>query len=259
MKYSKRLMLACILIYAIGCSKGYAQVKKLLQKANTYMGVPYKWGGTGYSGIDCSGFTMMSFRAIGIYLPRVSRQQANYWKGKTVSMFKVRAGDLIFFSDSRKHIDHVGIIVRVVNRRIFFIHSSSTRGGVAVDELTGMWRDIYRSCVRVIHHVNDAPSRNNSSQPVVPKAAIKLPQRELSDHDLLPLPPCSIKILKNMYYAKYGYRFKTKTMQRIFQKMSWYRNMQKTDYSSTYIFQHLFTPTERRNVLFLKKHEGSCP
>ena len=48
----------------------------IVAAAYSYIGTPYVWGGTSYSGIDCSGLTMMCHRAAGVSIPRVSYSQA---------------------------------------------------------------------------------------------------------------------------------------------------------------------------------------
>ena len=39
------------------------------------LGKPYLWGATGPDAFDCSGLTMMAYRAAGVYIPRTSQQQ----------------------------------------------------------------------------------------------------------------------------------------------------------------------------------------
>jgi cell wall-associated NlpC family hydrolase len=83
----------------------------VIEQASKYLGVPYRWGGTDPStGLDCSGFTQLVYKSMGIELPRVSSQQAT--AGKAVaSLADARPGDLLFFdySPDRPGIDHVGI------------------------------------------------------------------------------------------------------------------------------------------------------
>jgi cell wall-associated NlpC family hydrolase len=68
------------------------------------LGKPYRWGGTGPGGFDCSGLVYSSFRAVGINVPRTSRAQST--AGHYVSRRDLRAGDLIFFYSP---VGHVGI------------------------------------------------------------------------------------------------------------------------------------------------------
>jgi cell wall-associated NlpC family hydrolase len=78
--------------------------------ATKYLGVPYKWGGTDASGLDCSGLTQRVYADLGVDLPRTAAQQAT--AGRPVaSLAEARPGDLVFFdnSSSRAGIDHVGI------------------------------------------------------------------------------------------------------------------------------------------------------
>src|ERR687897_979249 len=88
------------------------------------LGKPYRWGADGPKSFDCSGLVQTSYRAAGVHLPRVSRQQ--YGAGKLVSLKRLRAGDLLFYAKAtsdRRTFYHVGMylgagrMVEAPNRR----------------------------------------------------------------------------------------------------------------------------------------------
>ena len=83
--------------------------QELLNTADRFIGVPYRWGGTSsHEGFDCSGLTMVVYRLNGLNLPRTSKEQ---WKvGRPVSRKRLAKGDLVFFSAGwGKKVSHVGI------------------------------------------------------------------------------------------------------------------------------------------------------
>lgn len=76
----------------------------LVDRAMTYLGTPYVWGGTDPEvGLDCSGFVQRVHRDLGIELPRVSRDQA---KGGTpvASLDDARPGDVLAFGEPVNHV-----------------------------------------------------------------------------------------------------------------------------------------------------------
>lgn len=77
--------------------------------ATRFLGIRYVLGGTGSGGLDCSGFTMRVFQAMGIRLPRTSNAQ---WRsGQAVSRRNLQAGDLVFFNTTGRGVSHVGVYV----------------------------------------------------------------------------------------------------------------------------------------------------
>lgn len=90
-----------------GSSTGSASspARKAVNYATAQLGKPYVFGGTGPSGYDCSGLTMMSWRAAGVSLPRVVPDQYNAIRH--VAKSALRPGDLVFFDS----LGHEGIYV----------------------------------------------------------------------------------------------------------------------------------------------------
>jgi cell wall-associated NlpC family hydrolase len=78
--------------------------------AAQHLGTPYRWGGTGNGGFDCSGLAQAAYRQAGITLPRVAQDQFD--AGPPVpGSATVQPGDLLFFGSGPTGVDHVGIYV----------------------------------------------------------------------------------------------------------------------------------------------------
>ena len=80
-----------------------------ISTAMSYIGTPYVWAGESASGLDCSGLTMVSYEAAGVYLTHSSRVQ--YGQGTHVPLDAAQPGDLVFWSSdgSQSGIYHVAI------------------------------------------------------------------------------------------------------------------------------------------------------
>lgn len=108
----------------------------LISEAGTYIGTPYKYAGASHSGIDCSGFVCAVYKSIGITLPRSSVGMVG--SGREVEPDDIRPGDILFFSGTnrrRSGIGHVGVVTKVAEGEITFIHAA-THGGVREDVLS---------------------------------------------------------------------------------------------------------------------------
>lgn len=90
-------------------SGGSAVGRKIVEAAEHYLGIAYKWGGTGPGGVDCSGLVQLAYKAAGISLPRVSYEQAN--AGTRVTQKMLRPGDLVAWDNSSRNVgaDHIAI------------------------------------------------------------------------------------------------------------------------------------------------------
>ncbi len=121
------------------------RVQALLRRATALLGTPYRWGGESENGFDCSGLVGYVFKtALGIDLPRVSREMAN--SGQKVERDALSAGDLVFFSRRGRRVDHVGIYMG--NGK--FVHAPRTGKDVMVSRLdSGYWARKFMQARRV--------------------------------------------------------------------------------------------------------------
>jgi peptidoglycan endopeptidase LytE len=118
--------------------------ESITKTALRYVGVPYVWGGTTFSGVDCSGFVQAVFEHNGITLPRTADSQ--FEVGMPVKTRDLQPGDLVFFETYAPGASHVGIFLG--NGR--FIHASSY--GVRVDDLAeDYYAERYLGARRLIH------------------------------------------------------------------------------------------------------------
>src|ERR1700724_1290136 len=114
-----------------------ARFKRLVEQAMTYLGTPYRRGGTTRRGLDCSGLVGAVYGEQGLDLPRTAAQQ--FSEGVAVAATELRPGDLVFFRDTYKRgISHVGIYIGDGR----FLHAAGRRHGVIVSELSRLY---YRS------------------------------------------------------------------------------------------------------------------
>lgn len=123
----------------------------LVATASENIGTRYRSGGTSRAGFDCSGLMITTFNTIDVKLPRTSREQSNY--GVKVEPQEAQKGDLIFFSTNGSgRVNHVGMVVEVIDDEIKFIHSS-VHGGVIIS--SNKERYYARSFIKVNRVMNN--------------------------------------------------------------------------------------------------------
>lgn len=106
----------------------------LYETVNGWLGVPYRYGGTDRNGIDCSAFVGEVYRHV---YGKTLHRTANDMLGDVTLIGKgdLREGDLLFFTNSKGKVSHVGIYLK----DNLFAHSS-TSNGVSVSRLdTKYW------------------------------------------------------------------------------------------------------------------------
>jgi hypothetical protein len=108
---------------------------ELVKTAETFIGVPYLWGGnSAETGFDCSGLTMTVYQLNGLDLPRHSGDQ--FETGTPVALDELQPGDLVFFhTRGNEKISHVGIFVG----EGAFIHAAGAGKNIRRDSLSSAY------------------------------------------------------------------------------------------------------------------------
>jgi lipoprotein Spr len=120
--------------------------QKLFEYITQWWAVPYRIGGNGMNGIDCSAFVKgITTEAFSINLPRTSREQADY--STTILKEELIEGDLVFFNTGGG-ISHVGMYLN--NNK--FVHASTSMGVVISDLNETYWNKRFVKAGRI--HTN---------------------------------------------------------------------------------------------------------
>jgi cell wall-associated NlpC family hydrolase len=118
---------------------------KMAQIIESFLGTPYKKGGTSKNGIDCSGFVMEVYkRYAGFILPHNTEKL--FKLVKKVDKEKLGYGDLVFFSDFGFSPSHVGIYIGEGK----FVHSAEGYGVIVSSLDDEGYRKSYIGARRVI-------------------------------------------------------------------------------------------------------------
>ena len=94
--------------------------------AQNFVGLKYRYAGVSpRTGFDCSGFTSYILKEFDFKVSSCSAAQST--QGHPISLDEILPGDLIFFG-SKKHIQHVAMVVECAAEGIICVHSTSSRG-----------------------------------------------------------------------------------------------------------------------------------
>lgn len=148
-----RLFIILVLVLSSCAGTRVAREEKVdivVSRARSYVGTPYKFGGTTTLGMDCSGLLMRSFEAIDVYIPRTSKEQSKL--GKKVGIEELKEGDLVFFKTMKRNgkVTHAGLVTDARKRgQIMFIHASSSQGVIEANLMSEYYQDAFRKARRL--------------------------------------------------------------------------------------------------------------
>lgn len=127
-------------------SQDPSQQKRIIEKAVSLLGTPYRYGGSTSKGFDCSGFIQYVYKtSLNIALPRLAREQSR--AGKPVHGKNLRPGDIVHFKIKGQRSPHVGIFLG----KDKFIHAPSSGGQVNIQSIhSKYWRKLYTGARRII-------------------------------------------------------------------------------------------------------------
>jgi cell wall-associated NlpC family hydrolase len=119
------------------------RTESLKKYVTSWMGTRYKHGGISRKGVDCSGFTLVTYKELfGKKLPRTVKEQVQ--KGLAVDKGFLQPGDLVFFKISVFQ-KHVGIYLE----NDLFVHASRSNG-VMISRLDDTyWKQRYWQAKRI--------------------------------------------------------------------------------------------------------------
>ncbi|MDR1909239.1 MAG: C40 family peptidase [Spirochaetaceae bacterium] len=146
--------------------------RRLVSAAESYLGTPYRYGGVGRGGLDCSGLIYLSFRdALRVEPPRTVA--ALYAWVEKIPAGGLAPGDLVFFVTEGREVSHAGIYTGEGR----FIHAASegARTGVIQSGLdAAYWKRTFAGAGRALPASPEDPLAGRA----LPEAASHTPPGE---------------------------------------------------------------------------------
>lgn len=116
-------------VNALGIEREAGDNDRLYDAIQSWMGTPYLYGGTTRDGVDCSAFVGHIYKEV--YDIRLHRVANDIQQDVTlVSKSELKEGDIVFFTNSKGRVSHVGIYLK----NDMFAHAS-TSSGVIISRL----------------------------------------------------------------------------------------------------------------------------
>jgi len=120
-------------------------IASLNDQLQNWHGTPYRYGGMSHTGVDCSGFVLLTFRdKFAMQLPRETRQQARV--GTQIDKDDLLPGDLVFFKTGS---GDNGLHVGIYDTDNQFIHASTSRGVMRSSLDNVYWRKNFWQARRI--------------------------------------------------------------------------------------------------------------
>ncbi|TVP79744.1 C40 family peptidase [Thioalkalivibrio sp.] len=99
-----------------------------------HLDAPYRYGGTGAAGLDCSALVQRVYLQAGLsHVPRTTAEQAR--AARRVPPDRIQPGDVLFFAARGNRIDHVGVFIGDGR----FIHAPNARSQVRIEPLASTY------------------------------------------------------------------------------------------------------------------------
>lgn len=158
MNYIKNVLLITFCFCSISCSILQSAVTTqnsiiskrthFVNEAFKYLNAPYKHGGTGRTGFDCSGLVYRAASdSLNITLPRSVKEMAK--AGQRIPDSAIQAGDLLFFVTVGNKISHTAIYIG--NGKFIHAASAGSKTGVIVSSLSEKyWKKRYAFATRIL-------------------------------------------------------------------------------------------------------------
>lgn len=145
-----------ILVLLAGCSShapppngrlsdSITVIAQLNDQLSQWRGTPYRYGGMGRNGVDCSGFVYLTFRdRFELQLPRTTAAQTEM--GTRIAKKELLPGDLVFFKTGA---GENGLHVGIYDTDGQFIHASTSQGVIRSSLDNVYWKKVYWQARRI--------------------------------------------------------------------------------------------------------------
>lgn len=126
-------------------SNSITVIAQLNEQLSQWHGTPYRYGGMGHGGVDCSGFVYLTFRdRFDLQLPRTTSAQTEI--GTRIAKKELLPGDLVFFKTGA---GENGLHVGIYDTDDRFIHASTSRGVIRSSLNNVYWKKVFWQARRI--------------------------------------------------------------------------------------------------------------